>query len=72
MKKLTPYESKNIIDALMSLQDWEQYHNNEEKLFFGAAYGMQKAFVRKVDAENKSVEVENLKADDIDEDDLPF
>ena len=33
MKKLTPYESKNIIDALMSLQDWEQYHSNEEKLF---------------------------------------
>ena len=71
-KRFTPYESKNIIDALMRLSDWTPYKNNGEKLFFGAAYGMQKAFVRKVDAENKSVEDENLKADDTDETDLPF
>ena len=66
MQRLKPYESKNIFDALMSLKDWEQYKNNEEKLFFGAAYGMQKAFVRKNIAEKIEKAVET------DEDDLPF
>ncbi|MBQ6144012.1 MAG: hypothetical protein IJI84_06030 [Clostridia bacterium] len=54
MKKLSPYEIHNITDSLLSLSDWEP---STEKLFFGSAYGRQKAFVR------KKVE---------DDDDLPF
>lgn len=56
MDRLTPYKSKEIIDALMCVTDWEP---SSEKLFFGRSYGSQKAFIRKKEAES-------------DEDDLPF
>lgn len=66
MKRLTPYESKNIVDALMCLTDWMPYKGNGEKLFFGSAYGSQKAFVRK----DANISEEKNGAND--EDDLPF
>lgn len=56
LKKLSAYESKNVLDALLSLNDWTL---SKDKMFFGTAYGLQKAFVRK-------------KADDSNEVDLPF
>ena len=49
MKKLSPYEIHNITDSLLSLTDWEP---SQEKLFFGSAYGRQKAFIRKKADEN--------------------
>ena len=64
MKKLSPYEIHNITDSLLSLPDWEP---SQEKLFFGTAYGRQKAFVRKINSENQD---EN--AGDTDDDDFPF
>ncbi len=73
IKKLSQYKQQEIFDALLKIEGWEQHKNYGEKLFFGSAYGMQKAFVRKSDAKN-ICEKENFetKADDVDESDLPF
>lgn len=62
VKKLTPYESKNIVESLLSLTEWEP---SQEKLFFGKAYGRQKAFIRKGYTEKNSSEADE-------DDDLPF
>ena len=74
LRNLTSHTVKSINDAMFALKDWTPYQNNSEKLFFGAAYGMQKAFVRNIDAE-KVQEQDNKtekKADEIDEDNFPF
>ena len=66
MKRLTAYESKNILDALDCLSEWKAYKSYGERLFFGSAYGMQKAFIRKNEVQS---EEKNFNTD---EEDLPF
>ena len=77
LKKLTQHKQQEIFDALLKIQDWEEYKNYGEKLNFGSAYGQQKAFVRKKADKNFSASkaesnFENEKADEFDENNLPF
>lgn len=46
IKRLSAYESKNILNALSCIDGWQAYEHNGEKLNFGESYGLQKAFVR--------------------------
>ena len=52
MKKFAPAESKKINTALSKLTDWVE---TEDKIQFGTDYGLQKAFVRKVDDDDDSI-----------------
>ena len=49
LKKMSPYESSKISTVLGMIENWIPYENNGEKLSFGDMYGMQKAYVRKVE-----------------------
>lgn len=46
IKRLSAYESKNILTALSAIDGWQAYEHNGEKLNFGESYGLQKAFIK--------------------------
>ena len=49
LQKLNAYETSKIVTVLNTLDDWMPYENNGEELNFGAMYGCQKAYVRKLE-----------------------
>lgn len=56
LKKLNPYETGKITTLLNSLEDWMPYENSGEKMDFGDSYGLQKAYVRRNEAEQSKIE----------------